>query len=133
MASHMGLVGSGTISSYGPAKAGMINFTKNLAVTYGRKGIRANAITPARMLTEKKYEMLDRNPEEYRRQDAFYPLGSPAQPEQVANALLFLASDESSAITGHNLIADRGFTAQDPQTLGIRSEESVLEASERQG
>ena len=53
VASHTGLVGGEAISSYGPAKAGMINLTKNLAVTYGMQGIRANVLTPARMLTEK--------------------------------------------------------------------------------
>ena len=53
------MFGSPSISSYGPAKAGMINFTQSLAVTYGPDGIRANALTPARMLTEKKLEMLE--------------------------------------------------------------------------
>jgi NAD(P)-dependent dehydrogenase (short-subunit alcohol dehydrogenase family) len=133
VASHTALVGSGSISSYGPAKAGMINLTKSLAVTYGMHGIRANILTPARMLTEKKFVMLDDNPAEYRRQACFYPLGSPSTPEQVANAMLFLASDESAAVTGHNLIADRGVTAQDPMVCGSRSEHSVRAALEEQG
>ena len=129
----MGIVGSGSISAYGPAKAGMINFTKTLAVAYGMQGIRANILTPARMLTEKKYIMLDDNPAEYRRQACFYPLGSPSTPEQVANAMLFLASDESAAVTGHNLVADRGVTAQDPMVCGSRSEFSVRTALQKQG
>jgi len=133
VASHTGIVGGGSISSYGPAKAGMINFTKSLAITYGMQGIRANILTPARMLTEKKYVMLDNNPAEYRRQACFYPLGSPSTPEQVANAMLFLASDESAAVTGHNLIADRGVTAQDPMVCGSRSESSVRTALQKQG
>jgi 3(or 17)beta-hydroxysteroid dehydrogenase len=133
VASHTALVGGGSISSYGPAKAGMINLTKSLAVTYGMQGIRANVLTPARMLTEKKFIMLDNNPAEYRRQASFYPLGSPSTPEQVANAMLFLASDESAAVTGHNLIADRGVTAQDPMVCGSRSEHSVRAALQEQG
>lgn len=133
VASHMALVGSSSISAYGPAKAAMVNFTKSLAITYGRHGIRANVLTPARMLTEKKYIMLDGNPAEYRRQDCFYPLGSPSTPEQVANAMLFLAGDESAAVTGHNLIADRGLTAQDPLVCGVRSESSVREELHKQG
>ena len=133
VASHMGIVGSGSISAYGPAKAGMINFTKTLAVAYGMQGIRANILTPARMLTEKKYIMLDDNPAEYRRQACFYPLGSPSTPKQVANAMLFLASDESVAVTGHNLVADRGVTAQDPMVCGSRSEFSVRTALQKQG
>ena len=133
VASHMGIVGSGSISAYGPAKAGMINFTKTLAVAYGMQDIRANILTPARMLTEKKYIMLDDNPAEYRRQACFYPLGSPSTPKQVANAMLFLASDESVAVTGHNLVADRGVTAQDPMVCGSRSEFSVRTALQKQG
>ena len=77
--------------------------------------------------------MLDNNPAEYRRQDAFYPLGSPSTPEQVANVMLFLASDESAAVTGHNLVADCGLTALDPLTCGIRSEQSVRDALLKQG
>ena len=133
VASHTGLVGGESISSYGPAKAGMINLTKNLAVTYGMQGIRANVLTPARMLTEKKFTMLNKNPAEYRRQAVFYPLGSPSTPEQVADTMLFLASDESAAITGHNLIADRGVTAQDPMVCGKRSENSVRATLQNQG
>ena len=133
VASHTAIVGGGSISSYGPAKAGMINLTKSLAVTYGMQGIRANVLTPARMLTEKKFVMLDNNPAEYRRQSVFYPLGSPSTPEQVADVMLFLACDESAAVTGHNLIADRGVTAQDPMVCGSRSESSVRSALQEQG
>ena len=133
VASHMGIVGSGSISAYGPAKAGMINFTQSLAITYGMQGIRANVLTPARMLTEKKFIILDANPAEYRRQACFYPLGSPSTPEQVADVMLFLASDESAAVTGHNLVADRGVTAQDPMVCGVRSESSVQYALQNQG
>lgn len=127
------IVGGRSMSFYGPAKAGMTNFTKNIAITYGMHGIRANILTPARMLTEKKYIMLDKNPAEYRRQKCFYPLGSPGTPEQVANVMLFLASNESAAVTGHNLIADRGATAQDPTACGVRSERSVRDALQKQG
>ena len=133
VASHTGIVGGGSISAYGPAKAGMINFTQTLAITYGMQGIRANVLTPARMLTEKKYTMLDNNPAEYRRQSVFYPLGSPSTPEQVADVMLFLASDESAAVTGHNLVADRGVTAQDPMVCGVRNEVSIRSALQEQG
>ena len=133
VSSHTALVGGSSISSYGPAKAGMINLTKSLAITYGMQGIRANVLTPARMLTEKKFIMLDQNPAQYRRQDVFYPLGSPSTPEQVADVMLFLASDESAAVTGHNLVADRGVTAQDPMVCGARSEQSVRETLQGQG
>ena len=124
---------SPSISSYGPAKAGMINFTQSLAVTYGPYGIRANALTPARMLTEKKLEMLEGNPAEVRRQKFLYPRGNPAQPEEVAEVMLFLASDESSAITGHSLVADCGASAFNPLSIPGRLERNIREELEAQG
>ncbi len=133
VSSSSALFGSPNISSYGPAKAGMINFTQSLAVTYGPYGIRANTITPARMLTEKKLEMLKNSPAEVRRQKVIYPMGSPAQPEQVANVMLFLASDESTAITGHNLIADRGGCAFYPLSVPGSLEANLRVELEAQG
>ena len=127
------MFGSPSISSYGPAKAGMINFSQHLAITYGPQGIRANTLTPARMLTEKKYEMLKDKPAEVRRQQYVYPLGSPARPEQVAEVMLFLASDESSAITGHNLVADRGVAAFNPLGVPGRLEANLRAELEAQG
>ncbi len=127
------LFGNTSISSYGPAKAGMISFTRSIAITYAPYGIRANALTPARMLTEKKHKMLKNNPAEVRRQDIVYPLGSPALPEQVAEAMLFLATDASEAITGHNLVADRGLSAQNPTAAVGRIEADLRERLAKQG
>ena len=127
------LFGNPSISSYGPAKAGMINFTRSIAITYAPYGIRANALSPARMLTEKKYRMLENNPAEIRRQDIVYPLGSPALPEQVAEVMLFLATDASEAITGHNLVADRGLSAQNPTSVVSRIEADLRERLAEQG
>ena len=133
VASGNALFGSTSISSYGPAKAGMINFTMSLAITYGRYGIRANTVTPARMLTEKKLAMLKDNPTQVRRQKDVYPMGSPAQPEQVANVVLFLAADESAAVTGHNLVADRGVAAFNPLGVPERLEANIRNELETQG
>ena len=133
VSSSNALSGGTSISSYGPAKAGVINFTKSLAVTYGPYGIRANTLTPARMLTEKKLEMLQGNPAEVRRQKIVYPQGSPSRPEQVAQVMLFLASDESSAITGHNLVVDNGSTAFNPLNIPGRLEADIRQELEAQG
>jgi meso-butanediol dehydrogenase/(S,S)-butanediol dehydrogenase/diacetyl reductase len=127
------LFGSPVISAYGPAKAGMINFTQSLAVAYGPDGIRANTLTPARMLTEKKLEMLKNNPAERRRQNMVYPAGGPSTPEQVAQAMLFLTSDESAALTGHNLVADRGAAAYNPITVPGRLEADIRARLKSQG
>ena len=133
VSSNTALFGNTGISSYGPAKAGMISFTKHLAVACGPHGIRANSVTPARMLTEKKLAMLDNNAAEVRRQQHLYPLGNPALPEQVAEVLLFLASDESAAVTGHNLIADRGAAATNSAAVVERLEADIRNRLEAQG
>ena len=133
VSSGTALFGSPSISSYGPAKAAMINFSQHLAITYGPQGIRANTLTPARMLTEKKYEMLANNPAAVRTQKFVYPMGSPALPEQVAEVMLFLASDESAAITGHNLIADAGNAAYSPGGMIGRLERDLRAQLEAQG
>ena len=133
VSSNTALFGNTGISSYGPAKAGMISFTKHLAVAYGPHGVRVNALCPARMLTEKKLAMLEHNPAEVRRQQHIYPLGSPALPEQVAEVLLFLASEESAAVTGHNLIADRGAAASNSAAIVARLEADIRSRLEAQG
>ena len=133
VSSNTALFGNTGISSYGPAKAGMISFTKHLAVAHGPHGIRVNALCPARMLTEKKLAMLEHNPAEVRRQQHIYPLGSPALPEQVAEVLLFLASEESAAVTGHNLIADRGAAASNSAAIVARLEADIRSRLEAQG
>lgn len=82
----------------------------------------------------KKQEMLDSSPSQTRNQKSVYPMGSPALPEQVADAMLFLASDESMAVIGHNLVADRGATAQCPVSVPFdRSETNLRELLEAQG
>ena len=133
VSSNTALFGNTGISSYGPAKAGMISFTKHLAAAYGPQGVRANVVCPARMLTEKKLAMLERNAAEVRRQQHLYPLGSPALPEQVAEVLLFLASDESAAVTGHNLIADRGAAATNSAAVVQRLEADIRDRLQAQG
>ena len=133
VSSNTALFGNTGISSYGPAKAGMISFSKHLAVACGPHGIRVNSVTPARMLTEKKLAMLETNPAEVRRQQHIYPLGSPALPEQVAEVLLFLASDESAAVTGHNLVADRGAAATNSAATVERLEADIRARLQAQG
>ena len=127
VSSSTALAGSPSVSSYGPAKAAMINFTQHLAITYGPDGIRANT------LTEKKYEMLANNPAAVRTQKFAYPMGSPALPEQVAEVMLFLASDESVAITGHNLVAGAGNAAYSPGGMIGRLERDLRAQLEAQG
>ena len=133
VSSGTALFGSPSISSYGPAKAAMINFTQNLAVTYGPYGIRANTLTPQRMITEKKREMLANHPAEVRRQQIVYPMGNPPTAEMVAGAMLFLASDDSVAVSGHNLVADRGAAAYNSVSVPGRLEADMRKRLIKQG
>jgi NAD(P)-dependent dehydrogenase (short-subunit alcohol dehydrogenase family) len=125
-ASVHGLLGGSRGAAYDSAKAAIINLTRQMAVDYGRHGIRVNALCPGRILTEGKVEWLKHHPEEVRRQQLVYPLGRPGTLWEIAMAALFLASDESSFVTGHALVVDGGLTAQLQDAVAARVEEGML-------
>ena len=110
--STCGVLGGRRGANYAALKAAVINLTRQMAVDYGRNGIRVNALSPGRIVTEKKVEFLESHPEQVRLQGLVYPLGRPGTMREAAMAALFLASDQSSFITGHNLMVDGGLTAQ---------------------
>ncbi|RKT14233.1 NAD(P)-dependent dehydrogenase (short-subunit alcohol dehydrogenase family) [Paraburkholderia sp. RAU2J] len=95
-------------AAYGSSKAGMIALTRELAVVYGRDGLRANAIAPGHIFTPMVESMLDQQAKERRRKVA--PLGIEGDAWDVAAAALFLASDEARFITGVCLPVDGGVT-----------------------
>jgi meso-butanediol dehydrogenase / (S,S)-butanediol dehydrogenase / diacetyl reductase len=100
--------------AYSAAKAGIINLTESLAVRYGPYGIRANAIAPGSIRTPAWQQRIDKDPEIFERLEKWYPLGRIGEPEDVANAALFLASDAASWITGIVLRVDGGLMAGNP-------------------
>jgi NAD(P)-dependent dehydrogenase (short-subunit alcohol dehydrogenase family) len=122
---HGILAGRGN-APYNTFKAGLINLTRQMAVDYGRDGIRVNALCPGRIVTEGKVEFLKARPDEVRRQKYTYPLGRPGSMRECAYAALFLASDESSFVTGHALMVDGGLTAQLQDAAAQYVEEQVL-------
>jgi meso-butanediol dehydrogenase / (S,S)-butanediol dehydrogenase / diacetyl reductase len=97
--------------AYSAAKAGVINFTQGIAVRYGSHGIRCNAIAPGTIRTPIWQERIDRDPVVFQRLVKWYPLGRVGEPDDVANAALFLASDDASWITGTVLRVDGGLLA----------------------
>lgn len=124
--SHLGLVACRGSAPYAAFKAGLIHLSRQMAVDYGIDGIRVNALCPARIVTEEKQEMLDRSPDEVRRQKLTYPLGRPGTMREAAMAALFLVSDESSFVTGHALVVDGGMTAQAADATAAHVEKRVL-------
>ena len=96
---------------YSAAKAGMINLTQSIAVRYGRYGIRANAIAPGTIRSPLWDERIRKEPAIFERLVKWYPLGRVGEPEDVAKAALFLASDDADWISGAVLRVDGGLLA----------------------
>lgn len=105
-----GLTGIGA-AAYSAAKAGMISLTKTTAVRYGKYGVRVNVICPGTIRTEIWKPIVARFPDVFERLAAMYPLRRVGRPEDIANAVLFLTSDESSFATGAVFVIDGGLTA----------------------
>ncbi len=97
--------------AYSAAKAGLISYTRGLAMEYGRFGIRANIICPGTVRTPIWDHRVKKNPEIFKNLLRWYPLRRVADPGDVANAAVFLASDNAAAITGAVLPVDCGLTA----------------------
>jgi meso-butanediol dehydrogenase/(S,S)-butanediol dehydrogenase/diacetyl reductase len=97
--------------AYSAAKAGMVNLTRNMALKYAPYGIRVNAIAPGTVRTGIWDERLAKNPNAVDRVVVFYPLGRIGVPEDIANAALFLVSEDASWITGITMPVDGGVSA----------------------
>jgi NAD(P)-dependent dehydrogenase (short-subunit alcohol dehydrogenase family) len=110
IASVNGLTGIGE-EPYSAAKAGLINLTQNMAVRYGPKGVRVNAIAPGSIRTPIWDQTIEENPGVFERVTKLYPMGRIGTPEDIASAALFLASDDASWITGTTLVVDGGLLA----------------------
>jgi NAD(P)-dependent dehydrogenase (short-subunit alcohol dehydrogenase family) len=112
VASLSGLTSSPFHAAYGAAKAGVANLTASLAAELGRDGIRVNGVAPGVISTPANQAILP--PEQRDRINASIPLGRPGTPEDVANVVLFLASDLAGYVNGQTLLVDGGATAVYP-------------------
>lgn len=113
IASVMGLVGGGLYpnAAYHATKGAMINLTRALALEWADRGVRVNAVAPASVRSPLTENLLsDPAMEEAIRRQT--PLGRLVEPEEVADAVLFLASDAAAMITGHTLPIDGGWLAR---------------------
>lgn len=111
-ASLAGVIGSPNLSGYSLTKGAVVNLTRAVAAEAGPDGVRVNAVCPG--VTETPMPKRDRSEEEWEelasRMAEQYPLRRLGRPEDVANAMLYLASDEADWVTGQALVVDGGFS-----------------------
>ncbi|TDL31916.1 SDR family oxidoreductase [Jeotgalibacillus sp. S-D1] len=116
-------------SGYNAAKGGIINFTKGMAIDYARSGIRVNSLSPGTIETPLIDELVgskqENMGEKFREANKWItPLGRLGRPEEMATVALFLASDDSSYVTGEDIKADGGIMAYTwPGKMLIEDEE----------
>lgn len=111
VASFVAWMGAATPQiAYTSSKGAVVAMTREIAVIYARRGIRANALCPGPVLTPLLAKFLS-DEDKRRRRLVHIPMGRFGEPTEIANAALFLASDESSFMTGASLIVDGGITA----------------------
>jgi len=116
LSSIMGLVGypvgmGGGFNPYNPSKGGVLQFTRNLSIDSASKNVRVNCICPGYVETDLT-SALTKDAEALSRLETLHPIGRLGQPEEIAYAALYLASDESGFVTGSPLVVDGGYTAQ---------------------
>jgi NAD(P)-dependent dehydrogenase (short-subunit alcohol dehydrogenase family) len=110
-ASIAGLVGFQGITAYCAAKGGVVNLTKELALDLAAKKININAIAPGVIKTNMTADIL-KDEKQAQGMLAQTPIGRLGEPEDIAYAALYLASDESDFVTGHTLVVDGGWVAK---------------------
>lgn len=107
-----GVVGVAGMSAYVASKHGVVGLTKSAALDYATQGIRINAVCPGGVHTEMVARILQGNPEMADQIAAMQPMGRIAKPQEIADAVLWLCSDKSSFVTGHELVVDGGLVIQ---------------------
>jgi NAD(P)-dependent dehydrogenase (short-subunit alcohol dehydrogenase family) len=118
LGSILGFTGDPLLAAYTATKGGVVNFTRSAALTYAPDGIRVNCLCPGAVRTELTTRVWDLAPDPAaarRRMESLYPMRRIVEPEEVAAAALFLASDEASAVCGASLVVDCGLTAGNPE------------------
>ena len=115
VASVNGVVSEPFLALYSASKGASVMLTKGVALDYAKQGIRCNVVCPGWVDTPINYahaELLGGLQHVYDTIESFQPIGRPGTPREIANVVLFLASDEASFMTGSVVLADGGMTAQ---------------------
>ena len=105
---------------YEAGKSAVIGVTRQMSTEFGPMGIRVNAICPGHIVTERIRADWENNPSGLRFFEDQYPLRKVGRPVDIANAIVFLCSDEASFITGHSLVVDGGLSIQLQEDLSVR-------------
>lgn len=112
VASFVALMGAATSQiSYTASKGAVLSMSRELAVEFARRGVRVNALCPGPVETPLLMRLFDETPGAYERRRVHLPMGRLAQAKEIAYGALFLASDESSYVTGATFLVDGGLTA----------------------
>jgi NAD(P)-dependent dehydrogenase (short-subunit alcohol dehydrogenase family) len=110
-ASFVAVMGAATSQiSYTASKGGVLAMSRELGVQFAREGIRVNALCPGPVNTPLLQELFAKDPEMAQRRLVHIPAGRFAEPEEIANAVVFLASDESSFVTASTFLVDGGIS-----------------------
>ncbi len=112
VASFVALMGAATSQiAYTASKGAVLSLSRELAVEFARRGVRVNALCPGPVETPLLMRIFGDDPAAYERRRLHLPMGRLAQAREIVNAALFLASDESSYVTGTTFLVDGGLTA----------------------
>lgn len=121
IASVHGLLMAERALTYETAKSAVIGLSRQMACDFGPMGVRVNAICPGHIVTERMQAFKwDQNPSLLELFKQQYPVRRVGKPEDIANGVRFLCSDDASFITGHTLVIDGGLTIQLQENLSIR-------------
>jgi meso-butanediol dehydrogenase/(S,S)-butanediol dehydrogenase/diacetyl reductase len=112
VASTFGIIGFPSMPVYCAAKGGMLSFTRQIAIDYGPRGVRCNAVCPGPTLSPRLRGYFETNKVSAEATRKMVPLGRLAECSEIANAIVFLASDAASFFNGASVVVDGGQTIQ---------------------
>ena len=107
-----GIIGFPQMAIYIASKHAVLGLTKSAALEYAKSGIRINAIAPGGVITEMANRVNEDNPQFLETLTSMHPIGRLSNPEEIANAVVWLLSDKASFVLGHTLLVDGGVVSR---------------------